>query len=434
MKLPSLVDFRSPRVLPAVILLIGFVERVIFLALQGVQHALGEAENVALSVARDGSIADVFARGSGLTAHVNPVLPSLAGSVYRVFGVQSALSEWILALLSISTVLAAGAVFCRAAGVAGIPRPARLGALAIFALLPISPDLETISFRVWEGGLASLLGATVLLLALRADKAAALRYSHILVLSLTAAFLFFINPALGLAAYGVVGLLLLRRAHPRTWIGHGAIVVAVLAAVLTPWTIRNYEVFGRIMPLRGNFGLELAVGNHPAAMHPGQREAFVERLQTIHPLENQAAFDRMQAMGGEIPYAQAMGEEAKAWIHAHPGDFAQLCVRHAAQYYFPPRWQWNIYTGQISKSVLVRQPLLWTISALGLIGAFAALFAWRTRMLYLATLAVVPVLPYIITQPVPRYRYIVLLPLLFLGADFAYRLLRRLRPDRSALS
>lgn len=432
MKLPWLLGERSPRLLPTVILLIGFAERIALLAMKGVQHALGEAANVAISVARDGTIADVFARGSGLTAHVNPLLPLFAGSIYRVFGIRSALSEWILALVSITIVLGAGAVFYRAAGVAGIPRPARLAALAIFALLPVTPDLETTAFRVWEGGVASLLGAMVLLLALRADAAGELRFRSTFSLALTAALLFFINPALGLAAYGVVGLLLLRKAHPRRWIAHGAVLVAVLAAVLTPWTIRNYDVFGRILPLRGNFGLELAVGNHPAVMEPAQRERFVERLRTIHPLESQAAFDRMQAMGGEIPYAQAMGEEAKAWIRTHPGDFARLCVRHLVQYYFPPRWQWNIYSGRIGSDVVVRQALLWTMTALGLIGAIAALFAWRTRMLYLAAMALLPVLPYVITQPVPRYRYIVLLPLLFLGADMAYRLVRRLPPRRSA--
>lgn len=430
MKLPWLFGDRSPRLLPAAILLVGFAERIALLAVKGVQHALGEAANVAISVARDGTIADVFARGSGLTAHVNPLLPLFAGSIYRMFGIQSAVSEWILALVSIAIILAAGGIFYRAAGIAGIPRPARLAALAIFALLPVTPDLETTAFRIWEGGVASLLGAIVLLLVLRADAAGELPFRRTFLLALTAALLFFINPALGLAAYGVVGLLLLRKAHPRRWIGHGAVLVAVLAAVLTPWTIRNYEVFDRFLPLRGNFGLELAVGNHPAAMQPGQRERFVERLRAIHPLESQAAFERMQAMGGEIPYAQAMGEEAKAWIRANPGDFAQLCVRHLVQYYFPPRWQWNIYSGRIGSDVVVRQALLWSITALGLIGAIIALRTWRTRMLYLAAMALLPVLPYIITQPVPRYRYIVLLPLLFLGADIAYRLMRRLLSGR----
>jgi hypothetical protein len=430
-KLLSDREHRVALLAPA-ILALGFIERVAILALRGVSYAQGEAANVALSVARDGTIADVFARGSGLTAHLNPLLPWLAGGIYTLFGVQSAASEWILALIAITIVLAAGAIFYQAAGVAGVPRAPRLAALAVFALLPVTPELETTAFRVWEGGVASLLGAIVLLLSLRADRDRTLGYRGMLPIAANAALLFFISPALGLAAYAVIGLLLLRTVSPRRWIGHVSILAVALAVVLTPWTIRNYEVFHRILPLRGNFGLELAIGNHPAAVTGNDREVFVERLRAIHPLESQAAFDRMQAMGGEIPYANAMGAEAKAWINAHPGDFARLCAKHLVQYYFPPRWQWNVYSSRVGKDVIFRQALLWSVAALGLIGAFAALFAWRERLLYLATFALVPVLPYVITQPVPRYRYIVLLPLIFLAANTAYALYRKLRPATRA--
>lgn len=432
MNLQALMEHRYARYLPAAILLAGFLLRVSKLVARGTQYALGEAANVTLSFARDGTIGDVFGRGSGLTTHLNPILPMFAGTVYRLFGVRSELSEWILALVTISVALGTAALFYRAAGIAGIPRPARLIALAIFALVPIHPELETTVFRVWEGGLATLLGTIVLLIALRADTGDVLKFRTTFWLGLTAALLFFINPALGLAAYAIIGLLLLRKAPPRSWVGHGALVTALLVAVLTPWTIRNYEAFGRFLPLRGNFGLELAIGNHPAALGPHERDVFVGRLREIHPLESQAAFDRMQAMGGELVYANAMGDQAKAWIRAHPGDFARLCVKHLIQYYFPPSWQWGIYNARLERSVYPRQVLLWTFTAFGLVGAFAALFAWRTRLIYLAAMALVPVLPYIITQPVPRYRYIVMLPLLFLGVDTAYRLYRKLRPARTA--
>jgi hypothetical protein len=431
-KLPSLRDERSALFLPLAILALGFVERVGLLAWRGVSHAQGEAANVALSVARDGTIADVFARGSGLTAHLNPLLPLFAGSIYKLFGTQSTVSEWILALVSISVVLGAGAIFYHAAGLAGMARTPRLVALALFALLPVTPELETTAFRVWEGGLAALLGAIVLSLCIRSERDRDLSHRRMLILGATAGLLFFTNPALGLAAYAVIGLLLLRAVAPRKWLAHVAILAVTLFAVLTPWTIRNYEVFHRILPLRGNFGLELAIGNHPAALGTSDRQTFVDRLRTIHPLESQTAFDRMQAMGGEIPYANALGDEAKAWIRTHPGDFARLSVKHLVQYYFPPRWQWNIYSERVGKDVIFRQALLWGVAALGLLGAFAALFAWRERILYLATFALVPALPYIITQPVPRYRYIVLLPLLFLAANTAYRLYRKLVPGTAA--
>ncbi len=38
--------------------------------------------------------------------------------------------------------------------------------------------------------------------------------------------------------------------------------VGIFLLTLLPWTIRNYQVFGRLMPVRDNFGLELWLGNH----------------------------------------------------------------------------------------------------------------------------------------------------------------------------
>jgi len=33
--------------------------------------------------------------------------------------------------------------------------------------------------------------------------------------------------------------------------------------VLIPWTARNYAAFGRLVPIKDNFGLELWLGNNP---------------------------------------------------------------------------------------------------------------------------------------------------------------------------
>ena len=72
---------------------IGAIERAGWLiARPDFRSASGEAFNVAASVARDGTVGDVFAKGSGLTAHFTPILPYIAGYIYRAFAMKPAVS------------------------------------------------------------------------------------------------------------------------------------------------------------------------------------------------------------------------------------------------------------------------------------------------------------------------------------------------------
>lgn len=417
---------------PALFLTLGAMERAAWLVAQRhLGFAQGEAGNTAIAFARTGEIADVFAKGSGLTAHLNPILPMFAGSLYRLFGIRSVPAELILATLSIGTALLSAALFYHIFGLLGGNRRARLTALALFCLVPVNIQMESITFRIWEGAVAMALAAGTLLLIIQADRAQRVSYRRITFTSLLAALLFFLSPALGLALYVCAIIWAVRRLPLARWPATAAIATTALAIVLAPWTIRNYQAFHQFIPLRSNFGLELALANHPAAVS-GQNEAavFRARLSQIHPLENGGAFERMQAAGGERAYADHLGQEAKAWIATHPGDFARLSIRHLKQFYFPPAWQWSIY-GQTSKATMAKMALLWAISFCGLAGALYALLLWRGLWLYAATVVLIPSLPYIITQPVARYRYIVYATLLFLGCEWISRILSWIRRTRA---
>jgi hypothetical protein len=414
---------------PLLLLALGCMERMAWLlARSHPALAGGEAGNVALAFARTETVSDVFARGSGPTAHLNPVLPVLAGYVYRLLGIHSERAEAVLATFSIGVSLLSGYLFYRVFEALGARRTGRIVALGIFCLVPLNMSLEAVQFRIWEGALASALAGWALLLLVRMDIRGSARWPQIVGVALLIAFLFFVNPALGLTLYACAGIWLIRCQPWRNWLPIAATAAVALAVVLAPWTLRNYETFGRFIPLRSNFGLELALANHPAAVSGDSEHAvFVNRLYEIHPQQSDEAFARMEAAGGEIAYADELGAEAKAWIFAHPAAFAQLCVKHLEQFYFLPTWQWTIYDYR-SRATLPKTVGYWTVSALGLLGAACALFLWRGRWVYAAATALLPALPYIITQPVPRYRYIVYAITLFLGCELVARLVGAARP------
>ena len=119
-----------------------------------------------------------------------------------------------------------------------------------------------------------------------------------------------------------------RRGFPRAWLP--AAVVPVL--FLTPWVVRNQAVFHKLIPVRGNFGLELAVGNNPCAKVSYQANSGSGCFQ--HPYSSLTEAKKMAAMG-EAEYNRMRMKEALAWIR---GNFVQalgLWIKRAAYFWVP---------------------------------------------------------------------------------------------------
>lgn len=414
---------------PALIVAAGVTVRLLWLLMRGeVDHATGEAANVAIAFARTGVLADAFREGQGPTAHFMPLSPLIAGYVYDLFGIRSLTSEMILMAVSFALTAAGSLLFFSAFLRAGSSRTACLLGLTGFWLLPINFQLEVVDFRIWEGAMALALsgGAALALVAIGARDGIGLR--QIALVSLLAALLFFVSPPLGLGAYAASLVLMVRKLPPARWPMTTVVAVLALALVLTPWVIRNQQVMGEFIPLRSNFGLELAIGNHPAAAQGGDDAAiFRARLREVHPLESEQAFARLQALGGEVAYAKTLGAEAQRWIADNPGAAARLAGKHLIQFLFPPEWFWTIY-GEGSKATGLKQAIFWALSIFGFGGALWTLARGGAGFQPLILITVLACLPYIIVQPVPRYRYIIFAPLILFAAYLAVELLRRFAP------
>lgn len=415
-----------PWLAPLVLLVLGLLIRCVFAVSDASQRTEGEADNVAIAFARTGTLADSYRPGQGLTAHVAPIMPVVAGTVYRALGEHSRESNILLSVLASLFVMVSFAAAYGAFGLLGTPRLMRLAALAVLALAPVNRSLEIKTFRVWDGALAVALGMVGLYLLLRLERRADPGRASIMGISLLAALAFFLSPPVGLALYFCCLLVMLQWPAAR-WPGTVAMAALALALFVVPWSLRNARVLGEAVPLRSNFGLELALANHPAAAGPGdERTVFRARLDEIHPFQAQAAFDRMQAAGGELAYARQLGDEARAWIIEHPVDFARLSARHAVQYFFPPQWLWNIYG--TTNGAFLRALIQWAVAGLGLAGAALVLARDRHRYRLALIMLLVPALPYVVTQPVLRYHYLCFAILMMFGADLLARMWFMVRP------
>jgi Ca2+/Na+ antiporter len=410
--------FDSP-FLPAAIILGGVVFRIALLMLAGEPRwATAEAANVAISFALTGVIGDAYVSQQGPTAHLNPVMPVLAGTVYWLFGVRSPLSEMILAAFAICIVMASFALLYLACKRMGISRRARLMALTACCFLPIYQGMEVGDFRIWEGGLAVFLSALFLYSVLKFEQRDSVPgWREVAALSLLSAITFFISPPTGLAAYCVLVTSFAAHLARSKWPIAALVAAVTLAAVIAPWTVRNSIVMGEPVILRSNLGLELSLAYFPEALDAAhQDQALFDRFDAVHPLAKPHLVEQMKKMGGEIAYSRALGQQTAVWIRKHPLEAVQLTIRHFVQFWFPPQWVMKL-NFRPSSMMTVRETLLWSTGALSLIAAAISVFRADRRRIYLVIFLSVPACFYAITQPTTRYRYLVFSVSLFLAAD-----------------
>lgn len=110
--------------------------------------------------------------------------------------------------------------------------------------------------------------------------------------------------------------------------------------MLLPWAIRYAFALGAPVMLRSNFGLELAIGNHAAALSDAPPErVYADRLAAVHPLNNLHGAAALRRAGGEVPYFRQLGDEARSWIADHPTGFARLTAHHLRQFFWADAWE-----------------------------------------------------------------------------------------------
>ena len=140
----------------------------------------------------------------------------------------------------------------------------------------------------------------------------------------------------------------------------GPMLAAAFGAlmVMSPWIIRNYELFHRFIPVRSGYGLELYIGNN------GYSTRWVNS--NLHPNHSDAELEEYERVG-EIAYMDHKLQQGKAYIRAHPAWYAWMTCRRIV-------YMWTGYWS-FSHDYLKDEPLdppnifvNTTMSVLGLLG------------------------------------------------------------------
>jgi hypothetical protein len=412
---------------------IGLVFRVLWVTHAGrLLPTNSEMFFVARAFAETGRLADAYGPGSGLTAHVTPIMPILAGLVYRLTGVGTPAGEAALTLISIVLVGIGIVALNLVAKRLSIPPVARLAAIVFVCLIPINFHLEMGAFRVWEGAAATAVMAVVLAAILRMDaQPSEPSWIGMGVIAAVGGATALLSPPAALAIYGCLGLLALRKRGVFALVAVAGVSAVLLVAMSYPWAARNEAVFGQKVWSRTNFGLNFALAFHDGAVNPSDpRKVFADRLAEVDPYTSPAVLAHMKAVGGEEKYSAIETAETKAWIAGHPTGAAIIAARHVGDFYFPERWMWSTYSDK-GTAVPEKQAVTWAIAFFGLLSLALRLWARDWRYLYVLLVLALPALPYLLVQPTLRYHYTVSTLLTLLSADLLFRGLARLWSERA---
>jgi hypothetical protein len=371
-----------------------------------------EAGRIAKALVTGYGYSDPFANAvlahTGPTAWLPPLYPLLVAAVFRVFGIYTATSAWVLlainCVFSAATAMAVWEIGARCFG-----HRVALWSGWLWALYPAA--MQYAVRWVWETSITTAIFAWVIVLALRMRGIAPASESDVLRSTFSVHHSSAQQPTnngqrttnneqrttswtlFGLA-WGVIALSnstlllflpacaiwLLIGAWPQRSVRLKALAGAILAALIVatciaPWTWRNWQAFHTFIPLRGNFGAELYMGDGPGST------GLLMTYDHPHVAPDQL---RLYAALGEVRYVALRGELARSFIKAHPGHFAKIVARRV--YYFwagvPSDDPWPVETARILSFAF--------ISVAGLMGLAlalrrrtpaAGLFAWAFLLL-----------------------------------------------------
>jgi hypothetical protein len=272
-----------------------------------------------------GRVASAIASGNGFssplrffdtgpTAWFTPIYPYFVAGIFKIWGIFSSESKLIIetsncafaALTTLPIYFIAQRTFGKAVAV---------GAAWGWVLFPTSLFFPII--WIWDTTLAALVMALIFWATLAMRDAQTISawagYGALWAVGVL------INPSLLSVFPFLAGWAVWKsRRGPLSPIRMAAATLLIFAVCLVPWTIRNYRVFGKIIVLRSNFGLELWLGNNPGV--PDTWSPW------LHPNDSREEADKYARMG-EIAFMAEKQREAIDFMRTHPTDTVRFMFR-----------------------------------------------------------------------------------------------------------
>ena len=346
-----------------------------------------EMGRIARSIAQGHGYGNPYGDSTGPTAWEPPLYPYLMAAVFKVLGVYTYPSAW--ALLTINSLLSALTcipIYLIASKTFGAR--VALWSARTWAFLPYIWYWSV--HWIWDTTFTPLMLSLILLLSLELQESR--EWRHWIIFGLLWGVGALANSTM-LAFLPFCALWIWRQRHRRGLSSLSGVAVssAIFFLVLTPWLVRNYEVFGRFVFLRDDFGLQFRLGNGDGA--DGMSRVYLQ------PNLNELEFEKFQRMG-ELAYAADCKRLAFDWIRAHPRRFLVISLKRTVYY-------WNGVPKPTDSTAFwdFRSSLFLASSVLAIWGLILALRQKRPgAWLFAGLIATYPAVYYVV-YPHARYRH-----------------------------
>ena len=274
-----------------------------------------ETGAVAASIARgQGFSSPLAGHTTGPTAWFAPLYPYLLAGVFKLWGVFSYPSDLAIHFIN----LAISAFTCwpiAAVGDRAFGKKTGAAAAWFWVVLPNAIYFPVV--WVWDTALAAFWMALMVAVTLKLRGSSRMR--DWLAYGALWAIGGLINPSLlaVLPFLAIWAIWPLRRELTQAT-KLAAASALLFAVMIAPWSVRNYVVFHRFIPLRSNFGLELWLGNNPDVTDTCSC--------SLHPTTDAGEAAKYAQMT-EIPYMEQKQSEALAFMRTHPVDTLRFTFR-----------------------------------------------------------------------------------------------------------
>jgi 4-amino-4-deoxy-L-arabinose transferase-like glycosyltransferase len=350
-----------------------------------------EVGRIARSIATGHGFSSPTDLPSGPTAWMAPAYTYLLAGVFKLFGVYSAASAWtILAVNSLFAALTCWTIYRVGERIygAGVARAAAW-TWAVFPYLIYWPVRV-----VYDTSFSAFLLSLSLLLTLKLAEAPG--NSRVwAAFGLLWGVIILTNPSLSTILLCSV-LWLWYRVRKVRGLAKGLVLSALIAtAMVAPWLVRNYRVFGRFIFVRDNLPLELYMSNNNESV------GFWTRNE--HPANDRQAMEKFHQLG-EARFMAEKGQQAREFIRDHPETFLWFTLKRAVYFWISPP-QAAIVAGYDFN--FSRHTNYFLEAAFAFAGLWLTFQRGKPEAWLLACFLFIYPLPYYIVSPYSRYKHLI---------------------------
>ena len=290
----------------------------------------GEAGRIARSIVQGEGFSNPLFGKTGPTSWLSPAYPAVLAGIFKAFGVYSTASAIVaMGLNCLLSALTCIPIYLIARKHFG--RPTALWAGWAWAFFPYAIFFS--ADFIWATTLTTLLMTLIFLCVISLESSETMwPWLGFGVLSglgaLTDPVVMSVAPALGAWAW------YRRYRSGRPWLAPGLTAVLAVVLVISPWFVRNYETFHRVIPFRSCLGLEVYFGNNQDSWHWGPPG--------YHQSDSEREWREYQQLG-EIGYVDKKFDQGLAFIDSHRMLYVKQTVRRAVYLWtgfwsFDPRY------------------------------------------------------------------------------------------------